>query len=126
MSFGTAHDPLVGNRVGGVNVFGGGLALYASGGIKVGGLGVSGDTSCTDHFVAWRVRGSLKLDHFTGVGGVSGDPTHPDNIIYDITATPSGGLLDPVGTLSQSAGGFGHPMCRPPTQDPKTLPNVEP
>ena len=68
----------------------------------------------------------MKLDHFTGVGGVSGDPTHPDNIIYDITATPSGGLLDPVGTLSQSAGGFGHPMCRPPTQDPKTLPNVEP
>jgi len=52
----------------------------------------------------------LKLDHFTGVGGVSGDPAHPDNIIYDITATPSGGLLDPVGTLSQSAGGFGHPM----------------
>jgi hypothetical protein len=125
MSFGTAHDPLVGNRVGGVNVFGGGLALYASGGIKVGGLGVSGDTSCTDHFVAWRVRSSLKLDHFTGVGGVSGDATHPDNIIYDITETPSGGLLDPVGTLSQSAGGFGHPMCSPPTPDPKTLPNVE-
>jgi hypothetical protein len=88
MSFGTALDRLVGNRVGGVNVFGGGLALYASGGIKVGGLGVSGDTSCPDHFVAWRVRTSLKLDHFTGLGGVS-DPTHPDNIIYDITATPS-------------------------------------
>ena len=27
--FGTAHDPLIGNRVGGVNVFGGGLVLLA-------------------------------------------------------------------------------------------------
>ena len=46
--FGTANDPLVGQRVGGVNVFGGGLALY-KGGRKVGGVGVCGDTSCTDH-----------------------------------------------------------------------------
>jgi hypothetical protein len=30
--FGTAQDPLVGERVGGVNVFGGGLGLYAEGG----------------------------------------------------------------------------------------------
>jgi uncharacterized protein GlcG (DUF336 family) len=49
-SFGTARDPLVGNRVGGVNVFGGGLALYTKGGNKIGAVGVSGDTSCTDHF----------------------------------------------------------------------------
>jgi C4-dicarboxylate-specific signal transduction histidine kinase len=54
-SFGTPSDPMVGQRVGGVNVFGGGLALYRSG-VKVGGVGVSGDTSCTDHMVAWRVR----------------------------------------------------------------------
>src|SRR5215469_12045708 len=53
--FGTAHDPLVGRRVGGVNVFGGGLVLLSAGGVKVGGIGVSGDTSCTDHMVAWRV-----------------------------------------------------------------------
>jgi hypothetical protein len=125
MSFGTAHDPLVGNRIGGVNVFGGGLALYAKGGKKIGGLGVSGDTSCTDHFVAWRVRSTLQLDHFTNVGGVSGDTTHPDNIIYDITPTTGGGLLDPVGTLSKSASGFGHPMCSPATPDPSTLPKVQ-
>jgi len=129
--FGTANDPLVGNRIGGINVFGGGLALYAIGGIKIGGVGVSGDTSCTDHFVAWRVRHTLALDHFGGtpgvplVGGVSGDPAHPDNIIYDITPTPSGALLDPVGTLSQSAGGFGHPMCSPATPNPNTLPAVQ-
>src|SRR5579885_927104 len=53
--FGTANDPLVGGKVGGVNVFGGGLALYADGKKIVGGLGVSGDTSCTDHYMAWRL-----------------------------------------------------------------------
>src|SRR5437868_13057972 len=83
--YGTANDPMVGNRIGGVNVFGGGLALYAASGKKIGGVGVSGDTSCTDHFVAWRVRSTLGLDHFAGIGGVSGDSTHPDNIVYDIT-----------------------------------------
>jgi uncharacterized protein GlcG (DUF336 family) len=123
-SFGTASDPITGLRIGGVNVFGGGLALYTSGGKKIGAVGVSGDTSCTDHFVAWRVRNTLKLDHLGTLGNVSGDPKHPDNIVYDITPTSSGGLLDPVGTLSKSAGGFGHPQCSPATPNPKTLPPV--
>ena len=38
--FGSHHDPLVGRRIGGVNVFGGGLALY-KGGKKIGAIGVS-------------------------------------------------------------------------------------
>lgn len=59
--YGTSTDPLVGQRIGGVNVFGGGLALY-SGGVKVGAIGVSGDTSCTDHAFAWRVRDDLGLE----------------------------------------------------------------
>lgn len=113
--FGTPNDPLVGQRVGGVNVFGGGLVLLSIGGNKVGAVGVSGDTSCTDHMVAWRVRHALNLDHFgptaAAVGGVAGDAKHPDNIIFDITATANGGLLNPTGTLSQSASGFGHPTC---------------
>jgi hypothetical protein len=115
--FGTRNDPMVGNRVGGVNVFGGGLALYASGGVKVGGVGVSGDTSCTDHMIAWRVRNTLSLDHLGTVGGVSGDPTHPDNIIFDITPNPNGGT-------GISAGGFGHPTCLNPP-DLTTLPPVK-
>ncbi len=124
LDFGTASDPLVGNRIGGVNVFGGGLALYTSGGKKIGGVGASGDQSCTDHFVAWRVRANLKLDHLGTLGkGVADDAKHPDNIIFDITPTPGGGLLDPVGTLSKSASGFGHPTCIN-TADPKTLPPV--
>jgi hypothetical protein len=71
--FGTSRDPMVGKRVGGVNVFGGGLALYRNGS-KVGTLGVSRDTSCTDHMVAWRVRNALGVDSLNGVPGVSGDP----------------------------------------------------
>lgn len=59
--YGTNRDPLRGKRVGGVNVFGGGLAVY-KGGVKVGAIGVSGDTSCTDHAFAWKVREALGLD----------------------------------------------------------------
>lgn len=56
--YGTSEDPIKGKRIGGVNVFGGGLALYA-GGKKVGAIGVSGDTSVADHAFAWRVREAL-------------------------------------------------------------------
>jgi Haem-degrading len=126
--YGTAQDPLVGQRVGGVNVFGGGLGLYKSGGVKVGGVGVSGDTSCTDHMIAWRVRATLMLDHLGTVGGpaalFAGDTKHPDNIIFDITPTAGGGELNPVGTLSQSTSGFGHPTCLN-NPDPSTLPPVQ-
>ena len=103
---------MVGSRIGGVNVFGGGLGLYATGKALIGGLGVSGDTSCADHMIAWRVRSLLSLDHLKGVGGVSGDANHPDNIIFDITN-------------GASAGGFGHPKCIN-TADPSTLPAVRP
>jgi uncharacterized protein GlcG (DUF336 family) len=103
-NYGTAYDPMVGNKVGGVNVFGGGLTLYGPGKKIVGAVGVSGDTSCADHNIAWRVRNNLGLDHLSGVGGVSGDPARPDNIILDITANPYGGT-------GISAGGFGHPTC---------------
>lgn len=115
---GSANDPMVGRKIGGVNVFGGGLALYGPGKQVIGGLGVSGDTSCADHDIAWRVRHNLGLDHLLGVGGVSGDTTRPDNIIYDITANPNGGT-------GISAGGFGHPTCIN-TAAPTTLPAVVP
>jgi uncharacterized protein GlcG (DUF336 family) len=91
--FGTKRDPMAGHRIGGVNVFGGGLALYDQKG-HVGGLGVSGDTSCADHNVAWRVRKALGLDKVHA--GVS--PNKDDGAIYDI----SGG---------HSKGGYGHPSC---------------
>jgi len=128
-NFGTQRDPMLGDRIGGVNVFGGGLALYQNG-IRVGGLGVSGDTSCTDHMVAWKVRHALGLDSFNGVQGVA-DAAHPDNIIFDIIPngnipTNDGGTGQaPTGTggVGQSAGGFGHPKCLN-NPDPSTLPAV--
>jgi uncharacterized protein GlcG (DUF336 family) len=109
--YGTKNDPMTGKRIGGVNVFGGGLGLYALTGSKhviVGGVGVSGDTSCADHNIAYRVRHTLNLDHLAAAEGASAvpgpaslfanDATHPDNIIFDITTTGS-------------ASGFGHPTC---------------
>jgi hypothetical protein len=71
-------------------LFGGGLGLYANG-VRVGGLGVSDDTSCTDHTVGWRTRHALNLVNLAGVAGISGDSTHPDDIVYDITPNPCGG-----------------------------------
>jgi uncharacterized protein GlcG (DUF336 family) len=113
-NFGQANDPLVGEKVGGVNVFGGGLGLFALGANIVGGVGVSGDTSCADHNIAWRVRNLLNLDRMAASGPIAavpgpaslfaGDPTHPDNIIFDIAPNPFGGT-------GISATGFGHPEC---------------
>jgi uncharacterized protein GlcG (DUF336 family) len=100
-NYGQPNDPMVGNKIGGVNVFGGGLALYDVQGNLVGSLGVSGDTSCTDHIVAWKTRHALNFDNVPF--GIS--PTHDDNIINDLAP------LLPGHTTSPSAGGFGHPTC---------------
>lgn len=104
--FGSARDPLVGKRVGGVNVFGGGLALYDAGGNRLGGIGVSGDSSCRDHMVAWETRHNLGLDFVTA--GVSGDAARPDNIIFDVN------------------NGFGHPTCLDPTAEENAAANLTP
>lgn len=93
-AFGSANDPMVGDRIGGVNVFGGGLGLYNDKGVLVGAIGVSGDTSCADHNIAWRARNTLNLDYVPA--GVA--PTKNDNIIFDIKD-------------GKSAGGFGHAAC---------------
>ena len=86
-NYGQQSDPMVGRKIGGVNVFGGGLALYNKDGKLVGAVGVSGDTSCTDHIVAWKLRKALGLDYVPG--GVS--PTSDDNIVYD----PASGWAHP-------------------------------
>jgi uncharacterized protein GlcG (DUF336 family) len=60
VTYGTNADFLKNQRIGGVNVFGGGLAIYdAAGTTKIGAIGVSGDTSCRDHAFAWQVRANL-------------------------------------------------------------------
>ena len=103
--YGQSNDPMVGGKIGGVNVFGGGLALYNAQGTLIGALGVSGDSSCADHNIAWRTRHTLNLD-FVLAGVNTADPSRPDNIIYDITPAP--GLA-----IGVSASGWGHPVCSP-------------
>ena len=74
---------------GGLIFFGGGVALYNANGTKViGGVGVSGDTSCADHEIAKRVR------HLAGMN-------------------PSGGPLvdDITYTVPDGASAFTHPKC---------------
>jgi uncharacterized protein GlcG (DUF336 family) len=89
--FGTVNDPMIGKRIGGINVFGGGLALYAPSGRLLGGIGLSGDTSCSDHIKAWKLRHLLNLDNVPAGPA----PSNTDNIIYQ------DGTLD----------GFEHPTC---------------
>jgi uncharacterized protein GlcG (DUF336 family) len=100
--YGQSNDPMEGGKIGGINVFGGGFALYNSRREIIGGLGVSGDSSCADHNIGWRTRNNLVLDFVPA--GVSGDPLRKDNIVYDITPQP--GQQEGV-----SAGGWGHPRC---------------
>lgn len=97
-AYGTDKDPMNGLKIGGINIFGGGLALYAADGKSVlGGVGVSGDTSCADHQIAWKLRAALGFTKVPGgVNSGSGAPAKgDDNIIYDITN-------------GVSASGFGH------------------
>lgn len=91
--FGQSNDPMKGKRIGGVNVFGGGLALYNSKGELVGAVGVSGDTACADHNIAWKTRKNLALDFVPG--GLS--PAGDDNVMY-------------LGK-SENPNGFKHPNC---------------
>jgi uncharacterized protein GlcG (DUF336 family) len=111
-------DPMVGGKIGGVNVFGGGVALYNRHGNVIGGLGVSGDTSCRDHFVAWELRSRLGLDYVPT--GVSGDAARPDNIVFDI---PTSQNPAPSPVPGPSTGGFGHPKCIN-TGNEKALPPI--
>ena len=96
ITVGNAVSPEAGNGVGfnpgGIITFGGGVALYQNGNV-IGGLGVSGDTSCTDHAIAYQMRALLKLDKIPA--GVA--PGNTDDIIFA-----------PVGTTPT---GFEHPHC---------------
>lgn len=94
--FGTPNDPMVGKRAGGIVAFGGGVALYDAKGTLLGAVGVSGDTACADHVIAWKLRQGLALNFVPkGVG-----PANTDNMNLDYKN-------------GASTGGFGHPSCSP-------------
>ncbi|GAC1310257.1 MAG: hypothetical protein NVSMB21_17890 [Vulcanimicrobiaceae bacterium] len=84
-----AYGPVdaVGKINGGIITFGGGFALY-QGGKVIGGLGVSGDTSCADHVIGYRMRRLAGLDQIPqGVGG--------DNITYPAAGAALSGFQQP-------------------------------
>jgi len=101
-NFGTSTDPLAGTFPGGVNVFGGGVALYNSSGVKAGSVGVSGDTSCRDHTMAYRLRIALTFNN---------EPNDDGLTLVDTTAGPLTGLFqqpacgvnDPAVTVYQAS-----------------------
>jgi uncharacterized protein GlcG (DUF336 family) len=98
------HGTGIGHTVGGVITFGGGVALYA-GGKVIGGLGVSGDSACADHAIAYRMR---KL---AGLGTVpkGQGPNNTDNIVYAASSSPMG---------------FEHPHCFPSDLSASAIENV--
>ena len=70
------------NQIAGGQIhFGGGVPLYNSDGKIIGGVGVSGDTSCADHEIAKRVRNLANLN----------PPGGPlvDDIVYSPPDPPS-------------------------------------
>jgi len=81
-----AQKPDVGQVVGGIITFGGGVPLY-QGGQVIGGLGVSGDSACADHAIAYRMR---------ALAGLNGTPNN-DNIVYL--------------AIGELPNGFKHPHC---------------
>lgn len=109
-TWGTLTDPLIGQRVGGSNMQGGGLPLYNANKVKVGAIGVSGDFRCTDHVIAWKVREKLKNNAYNAHNnplGLAYDPNNQNN--------PSNGtdamIQDINPTTGKSASGFGYPVC---------------
>lgn len=92
-SMGLARGSGVGFNPGGIITFGGGVALYNESNEVIGGLGVSGDTACADHAIAYAMRILLKLNNIPSGVGLNGT----DNILY----APSG----------TTPTGFQHPHC---------------
>lgn len=88
----------IGSVVGGMITFGGGVALY-SGGQVIGGLGVSGDTSCADHAVAFRMRAQAGFDL----------TPNSDNISY-YAGAGAGGVITSPDQVDPSQ--FKQPHCR--------------
>ena len=84
----TGHGGGDNQIAGGIITFGGGVPLYNAAGHIIGGLGISGDTACTDHEISKRVRHLAGLDP---PGGQSVDDIH-----YTSTDGPSF---------------FTHPLC---------------
>ena len=114
--YGQRNDPMVGSRDRRrERVWRRPGALRRRAARSCGGLGVSGDTSCADHNIAYRTRNTLELDYVPA--GRGGDPLRRDNIIFDIVpqsnGIPNPGQMSGISGPNTVAapGGFGHPSC---------------
>jgi len=96
--------PGLGKVAGGIITFGGGVALYQDHKV-IGGLGVSGDSACADHAIAYRMRIKLVLN--TLPGGVG--PNNTDNINYSSCSAPTGENTPEC--VAKVANTFKHPHC---------------
>ncbi len=96
----------IGEVPGGIITFGGGVGLFDANHNVIGGLGVSGDSSCADHSIAYRMRKLAGLDGIPGGVSASGD----DNIIY----TPAG----------STPSGFQQPHCFPTDLTPSQIASI--
>jgi uncharacterized protein GlcG (DUF336 family) len=94
----------IGSVPGGIITFGGGVALYNNSGKVIGGLGLSGDSACADHTIAYRMRRLAGLDSIPGGVGFN----NTDNILY----------AEPPGTTPT---GFQHPHCFPQDIQPGSI-----
>jgi uncharacterized protein GlcG (DUF336 family) len=108
-NYGQPNDPMNGEKIGGVNVFGGGLALYNKDGKLVGAVGVSGDSSCADHNIAWKTRHALNMDSVPAGVGSGGT----DNIIYKSPADGAPGFEHPACSASATGIGSNLPTTHP-------------
>lgn len=61
----------------------------------MGGIGISGDTSCTDHIIAWKRRHKLHLDNVP----MGPSPDHNDDMILDFRN-------------GKRPSGFRYPVCK--------------
>jgi uncharacterized protein GlcG (DUF336 family) len=103
----------IGSVPGGIITFGGGVPLYQNEQV-IGGLGVSGDSSCADHAIAFRMR---KLAGFDGTPeGPNGTGAGADNIIYP--PNPPLNIYGPPQTP-----GFWQPHCSANDLTPQQIAN---
>jgi hypothetical protein len=101
--YGPQNDPMAGNKIGGISVFGGRWRFTTARGTLVGAIGLCGDTSCTDHTVVWKVRHARNFDDVpAGVGALN-----TDNILFDISEDAHG---------QRVSRGFVHPACGQPAR----------
>jgi uncharacterized protein GlcG (DUF336 family) len=80
---------------GGIITFGGGVPLYNAQKKVIGGLGLSGDSACADHAIAYKMRRAAGFDTIPGGVGPGGS----DNIDYL--------------AAGEAPNGFKHPHCFP-------------